>query len=66
MPIKKKVDLYAQKEELFCDLTRESHEADLTEKGRSYLSPKDPDAFMLPDLSTALHDIDTGQEAGRP
>src|SRR5882724_11780430 len=58
----KKVDLYAQKEELFFAIDEKSHEADLTEKGRSYLSPKDPDAFMLPDLSTALHDIDAGQE----
>jgi preprotein translocase subunit SecA len=58
----KKVDLYAQKEELFFAIDEKSHEADLTEKGRNYLSPKDPDAFMLPDLSTALHDIDTGAE----
>jgi preprotein translocase subunit SecA len=58
----KKVDLYAQKEELFFAIDEKSHEADLTEKGRSFLSPKDPDAFMLPDLSTALHEIDTGPE----
>src|ERR1043166_4461585 len=58
----KKIDLYAQKEELFFAIDEKSHEADLTEKGRNYLSPKDPDAFMLPDLSTALHEIDTGPE----
>ncbi|MCX6887414.1 MAG: preprotein translocase subunit SecA [Verrucomicrobia bacterium] len=58
----KKIDLYAQKEELFFAMDEKSHEADLSEKGRTYLSPKDPDAFMLPDLTTALHEIDTGPE----
>jgi preprotein translocase subunit SecA len=58
----KKVELYAQKEQLFFAIDEKSHEADLTEKGRNYMSPKDPDAFMLPDLTTALHEIDTGQE----
>jgi preprotein translocase subunit SecA len=58
----KKVEMYAQKEELFFAIDEKSHEADLTEKGRNYLSPKDPDAFMLPDLTTALHEIDSGPE----
>ena len=59
----KKVELYAQKEELYFAIDEKSHEADLTEMGRNYLSPKDPDAFMLPDLTTVLHDIDSGPEA---
>ena len=59
----KKIELYAEKEELFFAIDEKSHEADLTEKGRNHLSPKDPDAFMLPDLTTALHDIDAGPEA---
>ncbi len=58
----KKIDLYAQKEELYFAMDEKSHEADLSEMGRNYLSPKDPDAFMLPDLSTAIHEIDTGVE----
>jgi preprotein translocase subunit SecA len=58
----KKTELFKEKEELFFAIDEKSHEADLTEKGREYLSPKDPDAFMLPDLSTALHEIDTGPE----
>ena len=57
-----KKDLYAQKEELFFAIDEKSHEADLTEKGRDFLSPEDPDAFMLPDLGTALHEIDNGAE----
>ena len=59
----KKIEMYAEKEQLFFAIDEKSHEADLTEKGRNYLSPKDPDAFMLPDLTTALHDIDAGPEA---
>ena len=57
-----KKDLYAQKEELFFAIEEKSHEADLTEKGRQFLNPKDPDAFMLPDIVTAFHEIDTGPE----
>ena len=59
----KKVELYAEKEQLFFAIDEKGHEADLTEKGRGYLSPKDPDAFMLPDLTTKLHEIDAGPEA---
>ncbi len=55
----KKTELYAEKEQLLFAMDEKSHEADLTEKGRNFLSPKDPDAFMLPDLTTALHEIDT-------
>jgi preprotein translocase subunit SecA len=58
----KKIEMYKEKEELFFAIDEKGHEADLTEKGRNHLSPKDPDAFMLPDLTTALHDIDTGPE----
>src|SRR5687768_5870739 len=53
-----KKDLYAQKEELFYAMDEKSHDADLTEKGRNLLSPKDPDAFVLPDLISAFHEID--------
>jgi preprotein translocase subunit SecA len=59
----KKVDLYREKEELLFAIDEKSHEADLTEKGRNVVSPKDPDAFVLPDLTTLLHEIDTGPEA---
>ncbi len=58
----KKVDLYAQKEMLFFAIDEKSHDADLTEKGRNFLSPKDPDAFMLPDLTTDLHEIDANPD----
>jgi len=58
-----KKDLYAQKEELFYAIDEKSHDADLTEKGRTFLSPKDPDAFVLPDLISAFHEIDNGPES---
>jgi len=58
----KKVDLYREKEELLFAMDEKSHEADLTEKGRSFVSPQDPDAFVLPDLTTMLHDVDVGPE----
>jgi preprotein translocase subunit SecA len=58
----KKVELYAEKEQLLFAIDEKSHEADLSEKGRNFLSPNDPDAFVLPDLSTAMHDIDVGPE----
>jgi len=58
----KKVDLYREKEELLFAMDEKSHEADLTEKGRNHISPQDPDAFVLPDLTTMLHDIDVGAE----
>ncbi|HOX03133.1 MAG TPA: preprotein translocase subunit SecA [Candidatus Paceibacterota bacterium] len=58
-----KKTLYAEKEELLFAIEEKSHDADLTEKGRNFLSPKDPEAFVLPDLTTIFHEIDTGAEA---
>ncbi len=58
----KKVELYRQKEELFFAMDEKSHEADLTEKGRNFMSPKDPEAFMMPDITLALHEIDTAPD----
>jgi preprotein translocase subunit SecA len=55
--------LYAEKEELFFAMDEKSHEADLTEKGRNYMRPEDPDAFVLPDLTVKFHEIDSGAEA---
>jgi preprotein translocase subunit SecA len=50
--------LFALKEELYYSIDEKSHEADLMEMGRKFLSPDDPDAFVLPDLATAFADID--------
>jgi preprotein translocase subunit SecA len=54
--------LYAEKEELLFAMDEKSHDADLTEKGRTFLRPEDPDAFVLPDLTVKFHEIDSGPE----
>ena len=61
-----KKELYAEKEELFFAIDEKGHDADLTEKGRHFLSPDDADAFMLPDVVTQLHEIDEDPEITDP
>ncbi len=58
-----KKGLYEEKEQLFFAIEEKSHEADLTEKGREFISPSDPEAFVLPDLATMFSQIDSGAEA---
>ncbi|MDV7398576.1 hypothetical protein RZS08_44640, partial [Arthrospira platensis SPKY1] len=45
-----KVIRYKLKEELYFVIDEKQHQADLTEKGRKFLNPDDPDAFVLLDL----------------
>jgi len=53
-----KKELLELKEQLFFTIDEKQHDADLTEKGRKFLNPNDPDAFVIPDLVTALQDLD--------
>ena len=53
-----KTALFALKEELFYTMEERSHDADLSEQGRTFLSPDDPEAFVLPDLATEFSEID--------
>ena len=53
-----KAALVALKEELFFTIEERQHDADLTEMGRDYLNPDDPNAFVLPDLLTEFADIE--------
>ncbi|HEY6677128.1 MAG TPA: hypothetical protein VIZ87_10090, partial [Terrimicrobium sp.] len=53
-----KAALVGLKEELFFTIEERQHDADLTQKGRDFLNPDDPDAFVLPDLLTEFADID--------
>ena len=53
-----KAALVALKEELFFTIEERQHDADLTELGRDYLNPDDPNAFVLPDLLTEFADIE--------
>lgn len=45
-------------EELFYVIDERSNIIDLTEKGRQALSPRDPELFVLPDLSEGFHEIE--------
>ena len=53
-----KEELFAIKEELFFTMDERAHEADLSEKGRNFMSPDNPDAFVLPDLISQFAEID--------
>ena len=53
-----KRDLYEIKEELYYTIDEKAHDADLMDMGRQFLSPDDPEAFVLPDLGTAYGEID--------
>ena len=55
----RRIDLYALKEELLFSIEAKNNEADLSERGRTYLSPNDPQYFVPPDLLTRFHEIDT-------
>jgi preprotein translocase subunit SecA len=48
-------------EELYFAIDEKAHTIDMTEKGRDYLSPNDPEMFTLPDLSEKLHNIETDE-----
>jgi preprotein translocase subunit SecA len=54
----RKEELFALKEELYFVIDERAHEADLTEKGRSFMNPEDADAFVLPDLLSQFAEID--------
>ncbi len=54
----RKTELFALKEEAFFSIDPKTNEADLSERGRTYLNPNDPDTFLLPDLITRFHDIE--------
>lgn len=46
------------KEELYFTVEERQNSADLTERGRQTLYPENPDAFVLPDLTTLFSEID--------
>ena len=54
----KKKALFALKEELYFLIDEKSNDADLMEKGREFLSPNQPESFVLPDLATSFSEID--------
>src|SRR5205814_8593586 len=54
----RKEELFALKEELFFTIDEKSQDADLSEQGRSFMNPDDPNAFVLPDLISEFTEID--------
>ncbi|MCX7919610.1 MAG: preprotein translocase subunit SecA [bacterium] len=50
--------LHELDEELFFSIDEKTHVVDLTEKGRTALSPHDPDFFVLPDIEEQRRKID--------
>ena len=54
----RKEELVALKEELFFTIDERHQDSDLSEIGRSFLNPDDPNAFVLPDLITEFTEID--------
>jgi preprotein translocase subunit SecA len=48
----------ALREELLFVIDEKGHDASLTEKGCEALNPNDPETFVLPDLVTALAELD--------
>ncbi len=54
----RKEELFALKEELFFTIDEKSQESDLSEQGRAFLNPDDPDSFVLPDLISEFTEID--------
>ena len=53
-----KTALFEVKEELYYTIDEKTHDADLSEMGRNFLNPDDPDAFVLPDLAEEYSVID--------
>ena len=54
----RKEEMWKLKEELFFTIDQRAHEADLTEQGRQFMSPGDPEAFVLPDLITQFAELE--------
>lgn len=53
-----KIALFELKEELYFTIDEKVNDAELSELGRSYLNPDDPEAFVLPDITSEFSDID--------
>ena len=49
-------------DDLYFAVDEKSHVMDITEKGRSLLSPDDPDTFIIPDLGELLLQIEERQD----
>ncbi|NNF06221.1 MAG: preprotein translocase subunit SecA [Candidatus Eisenbacteria bacterium] len=48
--------------DLYYTVDEKTREVDLTDKGRALISPQDPEAFVLPDLSVEVDSIDQAED----
>ena len=55
----RRTELYKTKEEMYFSIDERNSEADLSQMGRTFLNPNDPNFFSVPDLITTNHDIDS-------
>ena len=53
-------------DELYFAIDEKHHTIDLTEKGREFLSPNEPEMFTLPDLGEKIHEINQDDELPVP
>ncbi len=58
----RKEELFRLKEELYFTIDEKTNESDLSEQGRVFLNPDDPNAFVLPDLISEFTEIDLDPE----
>ena len=60
-----KEEARALREELFFTVDEKSHDANLTDKGCEALNPDDPEHFLMPDLATALSELEGQTDLAR-
>ncbi len=53
-----KAEARALREEMFFAVDEKGHDASLSDKGCETLSPEDPESFLMPDLATALSELE--------
>ena len=58
----RKEEARALREELYFTIDERGHDAGLTDQGCEALSPDDPEAYVLPDLITAMAELDLAHE----
>jgi len=54
----RRTELYAIKEELLFSIDEKNNEVDISERGRKFLNPTDPDYFAPPDLAALFDQLD--------
>ncbi|MBN1269242.1 MAG: SEC-C domain-containing protein [Kiritimatiellae bacterium] len=52
-------------EELYFTIDEKGHDANLTTRGCEALNPQDPEAYVLPDIATAMAELDGDQALSR-